>query len=81
MKVAPLAEVKHRFSDFINEARKQPIFITRHGKVTAVLEAISDADIEDYLLERDPRFRGMLEAAARKSGGTPLAAYRKKRRL
>jgi hypothetical protein len=81
MKVAPLAEVKHRFSDFLDESRKMPIFITRHGKIAAVLEAISDEEIEDFLLERNPRFRKMLDAAARKPGGLTLKAYRKRRKL
>jgi prevent-host-death family protein len=81
MRIAPLADVKHRFSDFIEEARKEPIFITRRGRVAAVLEAISDDDIEDFLLERSDRFRKMLDAAARKGGGITLAAYRRKRKV
>lgn len=81
MKVASLAEVKHRFSDFLNESRKEPIFITRHGKITAVLEAISDEEIEDFLLERNPKFRNMLDATAQRPGGLTLKAYRKKRKL
>ena len=81
MRVASLADVKHHFSDYIEEARKQPVFVTRHGKITAVLEAISDEEVEDFLIERNARFRKMLEASARKRGGTSLASYRKKRKL
>lgn len=42
---------------------------------------MSDEDIEDYLLERNPKFRKMLERAGRKKGGMPLAEYRKSRKL
>jgi len=38
-------------------------------------------EIEDFLLERSPRFRRMLEGAARRRGGQPLETYRKKRRI
>ena len=81
MKVAPVAEVKHRFADFLEKSKSEPIFITRNGRIAAVLEAISDDEVEDYLLERSPKFRQMLDTASRKPGGITLEAYRKKRRL
>ena len=40
-----------------------------------------DEEIEDFLLERNPRFRKILNASARKQGGLTLEAYRKKRKL
>ena len=79
MRVAPLAEVKHRFSDFLDAAKTEPVFITRNGRIAAVLEAISDDEVEDFLLERSARFRKMLAASARKRGGITLDAYRKRR--
>ena len=81
MRVAPLAQVRNRFSNFLDESKKGPIFITRNGKIAAVLEAMTDEDVEDFLLERSPRFRRMLDAAGRRRGGISLEAYRRKRRV
>ncbi len=81
MKVAPMAEVRNRFSAFLDQSRVGPIFITRNGRIAAVLEAMTDDEVEDFLLERSPRFRRMLEGAARRRGGVSLEAYRKRRRL
>ena len=81
MKVAPMAEVRNRFSAFLDQSRVAPIFITRNGRIAAVLEAMTDGEVEDFLLERSPRFRRMLEGAARRRGGVSLEAYRKRRRL
>ena len=37
--------------------------------------------MEDFLLERNPRFRRMLEGVKREKGGTTLSAYRKSRSI
>lgn len=46
-----------------------------------MLEGMSDDQVEDFLLERSPRFRRMLDRAARRRGGIALEAYRQKRRI
>ncbi len=79
MKVAPMGEVRNNFAKYLVACEGEPVFVTRNGKITAVLEHISDSDIEDFLLERNPRFRRMLDRVKREKGGTPLAAYRKSR--
>jgi len=61
------------------DTEKEPVFVTKNGKITAVIEHIEDKDIEDYLLERSPRFRSMLSRVRRERGATPLAEYRKSR--
>ena len=81
MKVAPMGEVRNNFAKYLDACEEEPVFVTRNGKITAVLEHIQDKDIEDYLLERNPRFRKMLERAERKGGGMPLSEYRKSRKL
>jgi len=48
-------------------------------KITAVIEHIEDRDIEDYLLERSPRFRKMLNKVRGESDSLSLAEYRKSR--
>ena len=79
MKVAPMGEVRNNFAKYLVACEGEPVFVTRNGKITAVLEHISDSDIEDFLLERNPRFRRMLDRVKREKGGTPLAAYQKSR--
>lgn len=79
MKVVPMGEVRNNFARYLHACEDQPVFVTRNGKVTAVLEHIEDADIEDFLLERSPRFRQMLRRVKREKGGMTLAEYRKTR--
>lgn len=80
MKVAPIASFKERLPRYLKLARTQPVFLTRNGKIAAVVEAITEDQVEDYLLERSPRFRFMLRRAAEKKGGLSLEAYRRSRR-
>ncbi|MGA2068603.1 MAG: type II toxin-antitoxin system Phd/YefM family antitoxin [Thermoguttaceae bacterium] len=79
MKIAPMGEVRNNFAKYLVAAEGEPIFVTRNGKVTAVIEHLEDRDVEDYLLERSPRFRAMLDKVKRERGSTPLAKYRKAR--
>ncbi len=81
MKVAPLGEVKNQFTKYVQMSKEEPIFITRNGKISAVLEHISDEDIEDYLLERSKKFRRMLNAAKKQKGGISLETYKKTRKI
>ena len=77
MKVTPIANFKDKLPVFLKLARREPVFITRNGKIEAVIEAISDDEVEDYLLERSPRFRAMLKRAAKRQGGMSLESYRR----
>ncbi len=79
MKVAAMGDVRNHFSKFLRMSENEPVFVTKNGKITAVIEHIEDADIEDYLLERNPRFRKMLNKVKRERGATPLKKYRKSR--
>jgi len=79
MKIVPMGEVRNQFAKYLQESRDEPVFVTRNGKVTAVIEHIEDADIEDYLLERSTRFRKMLDKVKRERGSTTLSKYRKSR--
>lgn len=46
-----------------------------------MIEHIEDSDIEDYLLERSPRFREMLDKVKRERKSMSLNEYRKTRGL
>lgn len=79
MKVAPMGEVRNNFAKYLVACEAEPVFITRNGRITAVIEHIRDSDVEDFLLERSLRFRRMLDRVKREKGGMSLSAYRKSR--
>ena len=81
MKVAPMGEVRNNFSRYLSESESEPVFVTRNGRITAVIEGIKDSDVEDFLLERSSRFRRMLEKVKQEKGGVSLSEYRKSRGL
>lgn len=49
MRFASVAEVKNRLSEYLTRARKrnEPIVVTHHGKPYALIQPISEKDIED----------------------------------
>ncbi len=64
MKIAPLAEVKARFSSYVEECKESPIVITKNGRPKAVLLAAgSEEELERLILAHTPRFMAMLKAA------------------
>jgi len=81
MKVAPMGDVRNNFAKYLVACEDGPVFVTRNGRIAAVIEHIEDADIEDYLLERNPRFRRMLDTVKREKNAMPLATYRKSRSI
>jgi len=80
MKIAPLAEVKDRFSAYIDESHEAPIIVTRNGRPVAMIVAIEDEDdLDSLLLVHDRRFLQLLEdarARVRATGGVSLAEMR-----
>jgi prevent-host-death family protein len=49
VRFASIAEVKDRLSEYLARARKknEPIVVTRHGKPFALIQPISERDLED----------------------------------
>lgn len=80
MKIAPLAEVKDRFSAYIDESHESPIIVTRNGRPVAMIIAIEDEDdLDSLLLVHDQRFLRLLEEArqrVRTTGGLSIAEMR-----
>lgn len=80
MKIAPLAEVRNRFSAFIDESQESPVVVTRNGRPVALIAAISDDDdLDALLLANNPRFVKLLDTArerVRTNGGVSLADFR-----
>ena len=79
MKIAPMGDVRNHFAKYLQQSEDEPVFVTRNGKITAVIEHIEDRDIEDYLLERSPRFRKMLKKVKGERNSMSLSKYRKSR--
>lgn len=48
MRFASVAEVKNRLSEYLAQARdeKEPIVVTHHGKPYALIQPISEQDLE-----------------------------------
>ena len=73
MKIAPVAEVKARFSAYLRRCENGPIIITRNGRPAALLIAAPDDDeLERLVLAHTPRFRQLLKEArerVRENGG------------
>ena len=82
MKIAPLAEVKDRFSAYIDESRESPVVVTRNGRPVAMIVAIEDEDdLDAMLLVHNPRFVQLLEEARQRvhaGGGIGLDELRRR---
>ena len=62
MRIDTLAHVKNQLSSVIEQLGNEPLFITRNGRITAVLQTLSDDQVEDYLFRNSPKFWRLLEA-------------------
>ena len=73
MKIAPVAEIKARFSSYLKQSERGPVIVTKNGRPVAVLVSVTDEDeLERLVLAYTPRFRRLLEAAEKrikKEGG------------
>src|SRR3972149_8328858 len=70
VKIAPVAEVKAKFSAYLKASEKGPIVVTRNGKAVALLLSVSDEDdVERVVLANSPRFQAILEVARQQIRG------------
>ncbi len=42
-------------------AEQEDVIITKNGRPTAVLHHLGEDDLDEYLLEHDPKFRKLIE--------------------
>ena len=62
MNIAPLADVKARFSAYIKQLQTAPVIVTKNGRPIAVMMGISeDDDLERIMLAISPRFQALLD--------------------
>ena len=71
---------RNRFSTYLELSKREDIVVTKNGRPAAILHAVTDEDLEDYLFESDPRFIARIEALRRefqRRGATSLDKVRK----
>lgn len=67
MNIAPLADVKARFSAYIKQLQTSPVIVTKNGKPVAVMMGISDEDdLERVMLAISPKFQALLDKAEKR---------------
>lgn len=73
MKIAPVAEVKARFSAYMKETARGPVVVTKNGRPAVVIVRMEDPDeLERFILAYSPKFMALLDAAEegiRRTGG------------
>ncbi len=73
MRIAPVADIKARFSSYLNECHEGPIVVTRNGRAVALLLCVEDDDeLEHLLMAYNPRLRRIVQEglkSIRETGG------------
>jgi prevent-host-death family protein len=77
MKTMTLFEARNHFSKTVREAKKDVVIVTRRGKPVAAIQAVTENDIEDFLLERSEKFWKMIKHARRGKSLSLESARRK----
>lgn len=79
MKVANTVDLKNKTNELLRQVMNgEVVIITYRGKPAASLTALSEDDLEDFVLEHSPKVRKLLaEAEADRRAGRvlPLEAY------
>jgi prevent-host-death family protein len=75
MKTMTVFEARNHFSRTLEACKEDVVIVTRNGKPVAAIQAITDEDLEDFLLERSPKFWEMI-ARARKGKSVSLESVR-----
>jgi len=79
MKFATVRELKSRTSEMLRlAAQGKRILVTSHGKPVAMIQGMSEDELEDFVLSYHPGLRKSIEAADREyheKGGIPLREF------
>jgi len=75
MKVAPIADIKAKLSEYIEESHNGAVIITKNGRPTAAIVPIeSDDDLERIVLSRSKLFSKIIKSSEKKiRTGTKVA--------
>ncbi len=61
MRIAPVVEVKEKFSAYLEECKAGPVIVTKNGKAVAVLlSAVNEDELERLILAHSPKFQAIL---------------------
>jgi prevent-host-death family protein len=64
MNIAPIADVKARFSAYIKKTLQGPVVVTKNGRPVVVMLSVKDeVELERILLAHSRKFQAMLDAA------------------
>src|SRR5215472_1298167 len=67
MKIAPVADVKARFSSYLEQSQKGPVIVTKNGRPVAAIVSVTDEEeLERLVLAHTPTFRRLLDAAEKR---------------
>ena len=78
MKVIPLRDAKQGLSATVDDAQKQRVLITRHGRPAAVVIGVEGHSMEDVLLMQNPAFWRLIEARRKEPAALTLEEVRKR---
>jgi prevent-host-death family protein len=77
MKILTTYEAKNSFPKVLKLSQRDVVIVTNRGKPVAAIQGLKDEDdLEDYLLERSPKFWAMIRRA-RKGKSVSLQQVRK----
>ena len=62
MKTVTVRDLQKKIKDCVDEAQKDRVVITRHGKPAAVLVGVEGEDWEDVVLQTDPAFWNLIRS-------------------
>jgi prevent-host-death family protein len=78
MKILSTYEAKNSFPKVLKLSRRDVVIVTNRGKPVAAIEGLNgEDDLEDYLLERSPKFWTMIQRA-RRGRSVGIAQVRRK---
>lgn len=72
MKLIGVGEAQAGLSSLVEQAQKERIILTRHGKPVAMLLGIKGRDLEELVLAQDPAFRDLI-AERRRDHRAPVS--------
>ena len=78
MRIIGLRDAKQTLSECIDEAQEERMLITRHGKPAAIVIGVAGQDMEEVLLQMDPKFWQMIESRRLSSSTVSLEEVRKR---
>lgn len=78
MRTAILRDVKQSLSDYVTQAQKDKIVITKHGRPSAILWGVEGRDFEDIVYMTS---RGFWRTIAKRRRSKPMSWKEAKRKI